>query len=132
MKSKIIFLSLFAVLLWSSCESGEEGKQPQTISFDPPKEWQLSRDGQTLDLSATVSSGLNVKFTLSGAKVGYLIKENRIYFYHAGETSEMRQNYGHMSYDEKIIVTASQEGDDRYSAANNVVKEIRVIGDVSH
>ena len=108
----------------------DPNKQTQEISFELPASWQLSRDYQRVELTATASSGLPVSYSLSTDIYGRILTGSRtyLYFYHAGEGSVP----GDKIYDVTIIVTASQEGNDTYNPADNVERPIYVIGDVFH
>jgi len=104
-------------------------KKMQTIDFELPNEWRISRDGQMVRLNATSSSGLPVAYTLKNTIYGRLLQSNNtLYLYHAGEGGTP----GDKVYDVQISVTASQIGNEEYNSADNVTKTMRVIGDVFH
>ncbi|MDR2140022.1 MAG: hypothetical protein LBP50_10815 [Tannerella sp.] len=103
-------------------------KQIQTIHFELPEKWKLSRDGQILKLDAASSSGLPVAYTLENAKYGRVLSNGTLYFYHAGEGGVP----GDKTYDAQVSVIASQGGNDAYNPADNVIRTIRVTGDVFH
>jgi hypothetical protein len=102
-------------------------KKIQTVNFGLPDEWKISRDGQILRLNAVSSSGLPVAYTLKNTVYGRLL-ENALYVYHAGESGVS----GDKTYIAQISVVASQGGNDEYNPADNVIKTVRVIGDVFH
>jgi hypothetical protein len=104
----------------------DPNKKTQTIRFELPSEWKLSSDGTILSLNATATSGLPVKFTFSGPEAGF-IASGFLYLYHGGESSEFPGKY-----DTKITIIASQEGNDEYNPADNVEREMHIIGDVIH
>jgi hypothetical protein len=106
----------------------DPGKKIQTIDFELPADWKLSRDGQQLKLNAVASSGLPVSYVLSTEKYGFLLTAGMVYFYHAGEGSTSNE----VVYDVQISIIASQIGNDEYNPADNVERTIRVIGDVFH
>ncbi|MDR0748878.1 MAG: membrane lipoprotein lipid attachment site-containing protein [Tannerellaceae bacterium] len=102
-------------------------KKVQTIDFELPDEWKISRDGQTIRLNAVSSSGLPVTYTLENTVYGRLL-DNVLYVYHAGESSAP----GDKIYDVQISVIASQGGNNEYNPADNITKTVHVIGDVFH
>jgi hypothetical protein len=103
-------------------------KKTQTVQFELPNEWRLSKDGTIVSLSATASSGLPVTYTLSATSYGFLSANGRyLYLYHAGEGGVAAE-----AYNAHISVTASQPGDEEYNPADNVTEVIHVIGDVFH
>jgi hypothetical protein len=107
----------------------DPGKKIQTIRFDLPGEWKISRDGQALRLTATSSSGLPVAYTLRDTKYARFFQSgSTLYFYHAGEGGAPPDKV----YDVQIAVVASQSGNEEYNPADNVTRTIRVIGDVFH
>jgi hypothetical protein len=106
----------------------DPGKKTQTIRFELPAEWKISRDYQILRLTATASSGLPVSYVLSSEKYGRFISDDRVYFYHAGEGGTSAVT----TYNAQVIIIASQNGNDEYNPADNVERAIRVIGDVFH
>ncbi|MDR2683234.1 MAG: hypothetical protein LBB64_05120 [Dysgonamonadaceae bacterium] len=106
----------------------DPNKKIQTIDFELPPDWKLSRDGQQLSLNAVASSGLPVSYVLSTEKYGFLLTSGTVYFYHAGEGDTPRE----VIYDVQVSITASQIGNDEYNPADNVERSIRVIGDVFH
>ncbi|MDR3118138.1 MAG: hypothetical protein LBU44_01740 [Mediterranea sp.] len=106
----------------------DPNKQTQTITFQPPAQWQVSRDYQLLELNATASSGLPVAYTVSGASAGRFLNATLFYVYHAGEGGCDFQN----TYVTTLTFTASQGGNAEYNPADNVSREIRIIGDVVH
>ncbi|MDR0537143.1 MAG: hypothetical protein LBH04_03725 [Tannerellaceae bacterium] len=103
-------------------------KKIQSIDFNPPLEWKISRDGQMIKLNGQSSSGLPVSYTLGNTKYGRLLSTGTIYVYHAGESGVPRDN----TYDVQLSIVASQSGNAEYNPADNVIKTIRVIGDVFH
>jgi hypothetical protein len=104
-------------------------KKVQTISFELPDDWKISRDGQIIRLNAVSSSGLPVAYTLKNTEYGRLFQtSNMLYFYHAGEGGTPREK----TYDVQVSVVASQGGNDEYNPADNVTETMRVIGDVFH
>jgi hypothetical protein len=105
----------------------DPNKEIQTIDFELPEKWQLSKDGQMLNLNAVASSGLPVKYTLQGESVGRFLNARTFYVYHGGEANKY-----YNGYDISISIVASQEGNDEYNPADNVERRIRIIGDVLH
>jgi hypothetical protein len=101
-------------------------KQTQTITFDLPSRWQLSIDGTILKLNATSTSGLPVKFTYAGPEIG-ILSANTLYLRHGGEIRAFPDKYN-----VTVKIIASQEGNDEYNPADNVEKEMHIIGDVLH
>jgi hypothetical protein len=102
-------------------------KKIQTVDFELPADWRLSRDGQQLKLYAVASSGLPVSYVLATKAYGRFLTAGTVYFYHAGESGTPR-----IAYDVQISIIASQIGNDEYNPADNVERTIRVIGDVFH
>jgi hypothetical protein len=104
-------------------------KKNQTIEFELPATWQLSRDGTMVSLKAVASSGLPVRFTLGGGpNPGFLSSSGEILFlYHGGETPAFPNKY-----DITLTIVASQDGNDEYNPADNVEGSMRIIGDVLH
>jgi hypothetical protein len=104
-------------------------KENQTIEFALPASWQLSVDGTILTLNAIASSGLPVRFTLSGGpNPGFISSSGNILFlYHGGEISAFPDKY-----DTTITIVASQDGNPEYNPADNVAQMMRIIGDVLH
>lgn len=103
-------------------------KKMQEIAFELSAELKISRDGQMIRLNAVSSSGLPVAYTLESTKYGRLLSDNTLYMYHAGEGGTP----GDKAYDVQITVVASQGGNDEYNPADNVIRTMRVIGDVFH
>ncbi|MDR1524005.1 MAG: hypothetical protein LBS79_01955 [Tannerella sp.] len=105
-------------------------KKTQTIDFELPGEWKLSRDGTAVKLSATASSGLPVSYVLTSITYGFISDRPPfyLYLYHAGENGVSGEN----AYNAQLSVIASQIGNDEYNPADNVRRTIRVIGDVFH
>ncbi|MDR0547134.1 MAG: hypothetical protein LBG77_06080 [Dysgonamonadaceae bacterium] len=104
-------------------------KKIQTIDFELPSEWKISRDGQQVKLKAVSSSGLPVAYTLESTQYGRLLQSsNTLYLYHAGEGGTQNDK----AYDVQISVVASQGGNDEYNPADNVTQTMRVTGDVFH
>ncbi|KAA6300480.1 MAG: hypothetical protein EZS26_003370 [Candidatus Ordinivivax streblomastigis] len=105
----------------------DPNKKAQTIHFELlPSEWKLSRDGIYLSLSATATSGLPVKFTFSGPKVGF-ISNSTLFLFHGGESPEFPD-----TYNVTITIIASQEGNDEYNSSDNIERKMHIIGDVLH
>ncbi|MDR0874546.1 MAG: hypothetical protein LBN27_13960 [Prevotellaceae bacterium] len=106
----------------------DPNKKTQTISFELPAEWQLSRDGTAIELKAAASSGLPVKYILSDTPYASFSSNGKlIYLIHGGEAGTPPEKY-----DTQISVTASQTGNDEYNPADNVTRTIHIIGDVIH
>ncbi|MDR1877437.1 MAG: hypothetical protein LBQ84_07420 [Flavobacteriaceae bacterium] len=99
----------------------DPNKLDQTISFELVSEQKVS-EAEILELEATASSGLPVRFTSSNEKVGII----------SGSTLLLQHSFTGETYDAVIQITASQEGNDIYNPADNVVRNIHVIGDVIH
>jgi hypothetical protein len=105
-------------------------KKIQTVDFELPAEWKLSRNGQLLKLNTVASSGLSISYVLSTEKYGRLLNANTVYFYHAGEGGLRGEDA--LSYVANVSIIASQAGNEEYNPADNVKKTVRVIGDVVH
>lgn len=104
-------------------------KKTQTIDFELPAVWQISVNGQMLTLNAAASSGLPVKYSVSGANVGRILNNTSIFYvYHAGEGGCDFRN----KYTTTLIFSASQDGNGEYNPADNVARQIRIFGDVLH
>jgi hypothetical protein len=96
-------------------------KLDQTISFELISVQRVS-ESEMVELNATASSGLPVSFTSSDEKAGIV----------SGNTLILQHSYTGATFDTTIQITAWQEGDEAYNPAENVVRDIRVIGDVIH
>ena len=107
----------------------DPNKKTQTIDFELPAVWQISVNGQMLALNAAASSGLPVKYSVSGANVGRILNNTSIFYvYHAGEAGcDFRDKYT-----TTVTFSASQDGNDEYNPADNVTRQIRIFGDVLH
>lgn len=105
----------------------DPNKKNQTITFDLPQQWQISRDGQWLKLDAAASSGLPVTYTVKGETIGRL-SGNEFYIYHGNESNNVFKD----RYETTITIVAAQSGNDEYNYADNVEREIYIIGDVVH
>lgn len=106
----------------------DPNKKMQTISFELPAEWQLSRDYTAIELNAAASSGLPIKYVLSDTPYGHLSSNGKtIYLYHGGEAGTPPEKY-----DTQISVTASQAGNDEYNPADNITLNVHITGDVIH
>lgn len=97
----------------------DSNKKDQTISFDLVSEWRISK-GTVLELDATSSSGLPITYTSSNDIMAW-VNGGRVTLYHGTKT-----------YDITVYITASQVGNDIYNPAENVVRELHVIGDQTH
>ena len=98
----------------------DPNKKSQTISFELPESW--TNDDPYLVLKATASSGLPVKFT-SGDSKGRITENNELILYHGPYPN---------TYDTYINITASQEGNQEYNPADNVVRTIHALGIGTH
>jgi hypothetical protein len=99
----------------------DPNKLDQVIVFDLISQQKVS-ENPLIILEATASSGLPVKFTSSNETAGII----------SGNYLNLQHSYTDAPYDITIQITASQEGNDQYNPADNVVRSIRVIGDVIH
>ncbi|MDR0659160.1 MAG: hypothetical protein LBG18_09585 [Mediterranea sp.] len=95
----------------------DPAKKTQVITFELPD--RRSNDDPPLLLVAVSTSGLPVKFTSSDWRA--TIAGNWLTLFHGTST-----------YDVYINITASQEGDEVYNPAENVVRTIHAIGDGTH
>ncbi|MDR0835259.1 MAG: hypothetical protein LBN11_01590 [Tannerella sp.] len=98
-------------------------KKDQIINFDLISAWKSSKGN--IELNATASSGLPIKYISSDETVGfisinYLVPEH--YYEYKNETA----------YTKTIAITASQAGNSEYNPAANVTKLIDITVDVAH
>ncbi len=97
----------------------DPNKLAQSIEFELPEEWTISQLGTAVPLNATATSGLSVKYTSDNSLGEITYSAKYLYLYHG-------------TYEAYIRITAYQDGDDLYNPAENVVRTIHVIGDVTH
>lgn len=104
----------------------DPNKKSQTIQFVVDSVWRESTQGTIIYLKAIASSGLTVSYTFDGPNCGQLLG-SKMFLYHGGEVKAFPTYY-----ECDITITASQEGDDKYNAADNVSRKVHIVGDVLH